>query len=47
MKITQKHKNQLLINGWTQVDLGLTDIQIKRFRKGVEKLRDKAFKTSG
>ena len=44
MKITSRHKNQFLINGWTQVDCGLTDIEIERFRKGVEKLRDKAFK---
>lgn len=43
MKITNKHRNELLKKGWTQVDMGLTANQLNKFREGTEKLRDKAF----
>ena len=41
MRITCKHRNEFLKNGWTQVDMGLSNEQINNFRVGVEKLKER------
>ena len=43
MRITHKHRSEFLKKGWTQVDMGLTEDQINKFRNGVEKLKETAF----
>ena len=43
MKIKNENKKELLLQGWTQVDMGLSLKEIEKFRKAVENLRDKAF----
>ena len=44
MIIKKTHKAELISQGWTLVDMGLSNKEIKKFRMAVESLRDKAFK---
>ena len=44
MKITSKNKIELFKQGWTQVDLNLSDNDIDKYLNGLRNLRDKAEK---
>ena len=44
MQISRTNIEELKKNGWTLVDMGLTNAEIKKYKKGVEELRNKAFK---
>lgn len=44
MKISSSNKKEFLKQGWTQVDIGLSKEEIKRYKKACIELRDKAIK---
>ena len=44
MKITSINVQELQNNRWTLVDMGLSSKKLKKYKTGVEELRDKAFK---